>query len=393
MHRQSIVVCLLATLLLGACGKSAEQTAPTAAAPPPAMPVSVAAVLEKQVNDWEEFTGKLEAVENVAVRPRVSGTIDKIYFKEGNEVKQGDLLFLIDPRPFDAELKRAEADTARADAQVELAKTQLARSEELVKSGFISRQGLDEKIHAEREAMASLRAAQANLTGARLNVEYARVRAPIAGRIGKAEVTEGNLVSGGSGGQATLLTTLVSLDPIHAYFEADEQIFLRYTRMGREGAQRTPVLMGLSNEAGFPHEGHMDFVDNQLNPATGTIRARAVFDNKQRMFTPGLFARVRITGGAPYAAALISDRAVGTDQNKKFVLVVGDNNMLAYREIKLGPVVDGLRVVREGLKVGEKIVVKGLQRVRPGMPVAPQMMPMESVDAPPPAAPAEPAKS
>lgn len=392
MPRHLPLIALTALLLLTGCGKKdSAPPAADAAAAPPAMPVSVAVVVQKDVQEWEEFTGKLEAVELVTVRPRISGTIEKIYFKEGNEVRQGDLLFLIDPRPFEAELKRAEADAARAEAQVELAKSQLARSEELVKSGFISKQGMDEKIHAEREAVASLKAAQANITTAKLNLEYARVRAPISGRIGRADVTEGNLVSGGSAGQATALTTLVSLDPIYAYFEADEQVFLRYARMGREALAensksktkppRNPVLMGLSNEEGYPHQGFMDFVDNQLNPATGTIRARAVFDNKERLFTPGLFARVRLTGGGTSSAVLINDRAVGTDQSKKFVLVVGTNNTLAYREVKLGPVVEGLRVVRSGLQAGEKIVVNGLQRVRPGMPVAPQMVPMESASA------------
>lgn len=380
------LIAIIAVLALHACGKK-DEAPPPAAAAPPAMPVSVAAVLEKDVQEWEEFTGKLEAVERVTVRPRVSGTIDKVYFKEGNEVKQGDLLFLIDPRPFDAELRRAEADAARAQAQVELAKAQLARSEELVKSGFISKQGMDEKVHAEREATASLKAAQASITTARLNLEYARIRAPISGRIGRAEVTEGNLVNGGGGGEATALATLVSLDPIHAYFEADEQVFLRFARMGGDSATGkgkvtgNAVLMGLSNETGYPHQGHIDFVDNQLNPATGTIRARAVFDNKERLFTPGLFARMRITGGGTTRAVLITDRAVGTDQSKKFVLVVGGNDTLAYREIKLGPVVDGLRVVRNGLKAGERIVVNGLQRVRPGMPVAPQIVPMEGTAA------------
>lgn len=387
-HLKFAAVLALALTIQG-CGKKQDTTA--AATSTPAMPVSVAAVIERQVQEWEELTGKLEAVERVTVRPRVSGTIDKIYFKEGNEVRQGDLLFLIDPRPFEAELRRAEADAARAEAQVELARSQRMRSEELVKSGFISRDGMEAKVHAEREAQASLKAAQASITTARLNVEYARIRAPIPGRIGRAEVTEGNVVNGGSAGQATTLTTLVSLDPIHAYFEADEQVFLRYARMGREaGAAKTGgnvVRMGLSNEIGYPHEGRIDFVDNQLNPATGTIRARAVFDNRDRLFTPGLFARLRLTGGGSAQALLISDRAVGTDQSKKFVLVVGANGMLAYREVKLGPVVDGLRVVRDGLKAGEKIVVNGLQRVRPGMPVAPQMVPMDGTAATP-AAPA-----
>ncbi len=387
---------LFVALLVVACSK--EEKAAPSAGPPPATPVSVAQVVEKEIEEWDEFTGKLEAVGNVVIRSRVSGAIQKLHFKEGNEVKQGDLLFQIDPRPFDAELSRAQADAARANAQVELARAQLARSEELVKSGFISKQGLDEKIHAEREALANLKSAQASITTAKLNLDYARVRAPISGRIGQAQVTVGNMVSGDGAGTATVLTSIVSLDPIHAYFEADEQIFLKYGQMARDGQRpssrttRNPVLMGLSNEEGFPHKGHMDFVDNQLNAATGTIRARAIFDNKERRFTPGLFARIKLVGSNSYQATLINDRAVGTDQSKKFVLLVGEGNALAYREVKLGPMVDGLRIVRSGLKGGDKIVVNGLQRVRPGMQVAPQIVPMEGGDKAP-APVAEPQKS
>jgi RND family efflux transporter MFP subunit len=381
----------LPCLLLYAC----SEKGPPASAPPPAMPVSAAMVIQKEIKEWDEFTGKLEAVERVAIRPRVSGSIDKVYFQEGKEVAQGELLFQIDPRPFEAELQRAQADVARAQAQLELAKAQLERSEELVKSGFISRQGLDEKTNAQREATANLRAAQASIATARLNLGYTRIRAPIPGRIGRAEVTEGNLVSGGGAGEATLLTNIVSLDPIYAYFEADEQIYLKYGQQARDGKDagarpaRNTVLMGLSNEEGFPHEGHLDFVDNQLNTASGTMRARAVFGNKERLFTPGLFARLKLVGSGTSQAILINDRAVGTDQSKKFVLLIGPGNTLAYREVKLGPVVDGLRVVRSGLKAGDKIVVNGLQRVRPGMPVAPQIVPMENAGNP--AAPAAPA--
>ncbi|MFN0314335.1 MAG: efflux RND transporter periplasmic adaptor subunit [Burkholderiales bacterium] len=382
----------LPCLLLTACGDKGSP----AGTPPPAMPVSAATVIQKEISEWDEFTGKLEAVERVAIRPRVSGSMDKVYFQEGKEVKQGELLFQIDPRPFEAELQRAQADASRAQAQLELAKAQLERSEELVKSGFISRQGLDEKINAQREAAANLRAAQATIATAKLNVGYTRIHAPIPGRIGRAEVTEGNLVSGGGAGEATLLTNIVSLDPIYAYFEADEQIYLKYGQLARDNKDagtrpaRNTVLMGLSNEEGFPHEGYLDFVDNQLNTASGTMRARAVFGNKERLFTPGLFARLKLVGSGTSQAILINDRAVGTDQSKKFVLLIGPGDTLAYREVKLGPVVDRLRVVRSGLKAGDKIVVNGLQRVRPGMPVAPQMVPMENAGNP--AAPAAPAE-
>ena len=238
-------------------------------------------------------------------------------------------------------------------------------------------------MSGNRDAAANLKAAEAAVASARLNLDYTKVRSPVAGRVGRAEVTVGNLVIGLGGANATLLTTVVSLDPIYAYFEGDEQVYLKYGELARAGERpssrttRTPIYLGLASEQGHPHKGYVDFVDNQLNPQTGTIRARAVFDNKDRVFTPGLFARLKLVGSGTYDAILINDRAIGTDQSKKFVLVVGADNKAMYREVKLGPVVDGLRVVKQGLKPGEVIVVNGLQRVRPGEPVTPQRVPME----------------
>ena len=358
-------------------GKSAVPSTP----PPP--PVSVAEVIAKQVNEWDEFTGHLEAVENVEVRPRVSGYIDRIAFRQGAEVSKGDLLFEIDPRPFRTELNRAEADLARAQSQFELAHSQLRRAQELLKQNFISQQAYDDRVSGSREAAANMKVAEATVASARLNLDYTRVRSPVAGRVGRAEVTVGNLVIGLGGANATLLTTVVSLDPIYAYFEGDEQAYLKYSELARTGdrpssrSARTAIYLGLASEQGHPHKGYVDFVDNQLNPQTGTIRARAVFDNADRAFTPGLFARLKLVGSGTYDAILISDRAVGTDQSRKFVLVVGADSKAMYREVKLGPVVDGLRVVKQGLKPGEVIVVNGLQRVRPGDPVTPQRVQME----------------
>ncbi len=358
-------------------GKSAVPSTP----PPP--PVSVAEVVAKQVNEWDEFTGHLEAVENVEVRPRVSGYIDRIAFRQGAEVSKGDLLFEIDPRPFRTELNRAEADLARAQSQFELAHSQLRRAQELLKQNFISQQAYDDRVSGSREAAANMKVAEATVASARLNLDYTRVRSPVAGRVGRAEVTVGNLVIGLGGANATLLTTVVSLDPIYAYFEGDEQAYLKYSELARTGdrpsspSARTAIYLGLASEQGHPHKGYVDFVDNQLNPQTGTIRARAVFDNPDRAFTPGLFARLKLVGSGTYDAILISDRAVGTDQSRKFVLVVGADSKAMYREVKLGPVVDGLRVVKQGLKPGEVIVVNGLQRVRPGDPVTPQRVQME----------------
>jgi RND family efflux transporter MFP subunit len=351
--------------------------------PPPPPPVSVAAVLEREVKDWDEFTGRLEAVERVDVRPRVAGFVNSIHFKEGGEVKKGDLLFVIDPRPFEAELSRAQAALESAMSRASLARSQLKRSTQLAEDKFIAKEGLDERQSASQEANANIRAAQAAVTQARLNLEYTRVRAPIGGRVGRVESTVGNMVQAGPP-DGTLLTTIVSLDPMYVYFDGDEQVYLKYSAQARaiaaqgKAEARYPIFMGLSNEQGFPHEGYVDFVDNRLDPATGTIRTRAVFSNKDRLFAPGLFARIKVAGGGAYRALLINERAVGTDQSQKFVLVVGADNKANRRTIKLGPIVDGLRVVRDGLKPGEAIVVNGLQRVFfPGMQVTPQKVPME----------------
>jgi RND family efflux transporter MFP subunit len=276
--------------------------------------------------------------------------------------------------------------------QLELARLQLARTQKVVGEGAVSKQEADERAAAVKQGEAQIAAAQAAVESARLNLEFTQVRAPIGGRTSRAEVTQGNLVAPGT----SVLTSIVSLDPIYLYFEGDERVYLRYQELARKGerassrAVRNPVYIGLANEEGHPHEGYIDFIDNRLDPRTGTIRARAVFANKNRLFTPGLFARVKLVGSGRYRAVLVNDRAIGTDQSQKFVLVVDAEGKTQYRPVKLGPIVDGLRVVREGLKAGETIVVNGLQRVRPGMPVKPNKVPMEG--APPAAAPALDAK-
>ncbi len=357
-------------LLVSACGNSETQAPP----PPPPPQVSVASVIERQVADSDEFSGRLEAVESVQVRSRVTGYIEKISFQQGKDVKKGEAMFVIDPGPYRAELSRAEAELARALAQSELDKSQLARAEKLLQARMIAQQEYDDRVSNRHQSEASARAAKAAVDLARLNLDYTRVTSPISGRAGRAEVTTGNLVTGGDAG-ATVLTTVVSHDPIYAYFEGDEQAYLKYAAATKKSA-RNPVYMGLSNEKGYPHQGYLDFIDNRLDPATGTIRIRAVFDNKQGLYTPGLFARLKL-GSGRYSAVLIDDRAVGTDQSKKFVMVLGPDNKANYRPVTLGPMVDGLRVVREGLKAGEVIVVNGLQRVQPGAVVTPQKVPME----------------
>ena len=364
-----------AGMLLGGCGKSG----PGAQSPPPPQ-VSVAQVLEKSVKDWDEFTGRLQAVESVEIRPRVSGYIDKVAFTEGTQVKRGDLLFVIDPRPYQAEYDRAAADVKRFKTALELARIELARVQRLKDSGAVSEEELDERKSTVAQAEANVAGSQAALEAASLNLNFTRVTSPINGRVSRAEVTRGNLVTGGSNG-GTLLSSVVSMDPMYLYFDADEQSYLRYTQTARSGVgpgssgAKNPVQVGLANEEGFPHAGTVDFVDNQLNPQTGTIRARAVLQNNGQ-FTPGLFARVQLLAGGEYSAILIEDRAVNTDQNQKYVLLVGANNQIEYRQVKLGRVMDGLRIVREGLKPGDVIVVNGAQRVHPGVTVAPQRVTM-----------------
>jgi len=371
-----------ALLCAGGCSKSGGGAQP---APPPPQ-VSVAKVVEKRVKDWDEFTGRLQAVETVEIRPRVSGYIDQVAFAEGKLVQKGDLLFVIDPRPYKAENDRAAADVKRYKTALDLARIELTRVQQLKESGAVSAEELDERKSTVAQAEANVAAAQASLETASLNLSFTRVTSPIAGRAGRAEVTRGNLVTGGSNG-GTLLTSVVSIDPIYLYFDGDEQAYLRYNKMARSGERPSsrdapnPVMVGLANEEGFPHAGTMDFVDNQVNPQTGTIRGRAVLPNKDGFFTPGLFARVQLLGSSEYAAILIDDRAVNTDQNQKYVFVLGPNDQIEYRHVTLGRLIDGLRIVRDGLKPGDVIVVSGGQRVQPGIKVTPQLVPMGSDEA------------
>jgi multidrug efflux system membrane fusion protein len=378
LHTLSMVAC--SSLIAASCGKPGGPQAP----PPPQ--VTVAQVLEKRVKDWDEFTGRLQAIETVEIRPRVSGYIDKVAFTEGSLVKRGTLLFVIDPRPYQAEYDRAAADLKRFKTALELGRIELARVQRLKDSGAVSQEELDERKSTVAQAEANVAGSAAALETAALNLNFTKVASPVDGRVSRAEVTRGNLVTGGTNG-GTLLSSVVSMDPIYIYFDADEQSYLRYTQMARGGEPNSrdsgkPVQVGLANEEGFPHTGTVDFVDNQLNPQTGTIRARAVLQNKDGQFTPGLFARVQLLGSGEYSAILIDDRAVNTDQNQKYVFVLAANNQIEYRKVKLGRVIDGLRVVREGLKGGDVIVVNGAQRVHPGITVTPQRVNMGADAAP-----------
>jgi multidrug efflux system membrane fusion protein len=363
----------LAVVVISACGKAPEATMAPAAAK-----VSVAKVLEQPVNEWDEFTGRLEAPETVEIRPRVSGQIDSVAFTDGALVKKGDLLFQIDPRPFQSEVRRLEAQLQQVRATSTRTENEAQRGERLRTNNAISAELADSRTTTAQEARAGVAAIQAQLDLAKLNLSFTRVTSPISGRVSRAEITAGNIVTA----DVTPLTSVVSTDKVYAYFDADERVFLKYADLARKGqrGQTTPVYLGLSNEVGNPHQGQMNFVDNQVNPRTGTIRGRAVFDNTDGSFTPGLYARVKLVGSGVYSAVLINDEAVGTDLGKKFVLVIDKDNKSAYRPVELGPKVEGLRIVRSGLNKDETIVVKGLQRVRPGQPVTPEVTPMASAD-------------
>jgi len=375
-HRSHAVLALVS---LGALVGGCRTQAP---APPPAPAVTVADVPSRDITEWDEFTGRFEAVDAVEIRPRVSGYLRRVAFAEGKEVRKGEVLFEIDARPYESDLARAEAELERARTGAALAAREVERAQRLVSVQAISREEYDARVSAAAQGGASVRVAQAAVTMARLNLDWTRVRAPISGRVSNAMVTEGNLVQAGPP-SATLLTTVVSLDPIYVYFDSDEQSFLRYGALARAGLRqsshvaRSPVHLGLADEDGtFPHQGYVDFLDNQLDARSGTIRTRAVFSNKDRQFTPGMFARLKLVGSGSYRATLILDSAIGTDQDKKFVLIVKPDSTVDYRPIQLGRLVDGLRIVTAGLAPGDRIVINGLQRVRPGMKITPTVTAM-----------------
>lgn len=349
-----------------------------------AAPVSVAQVMARRVQSWKSFSGRLVAVDRAEVRPQVSGIIQSVHFTNGAQVKKGDLLFTIDPRPFMAEVGRAEGALASAEAEHTLASKEMERAEGLIQNKVIPQREYERRQNALRVAKASLQSAKAAMQVAKLNLAYTKVTAPISGMVSRAEITAGNLVEINTG--APLLTTVVANSPIYADFEMDETTFLTYAQRAEVDDDAIPVRLELSN--GGIKTGFIESFDNHLDSATGTIRARAVFENADGTLVPGLFARITVGGASDIDAILITDRAVGTDQNKKFVLVVGDDNIVAYREVKLGGMADKLRIVTEGLKAGEKIVVNGLQRARPGTPVIPEVVPMDAPEAAPAAAPA-----
>ena len=373
---------LTVLLLLNGCGNEPEGQA--GGFPPPQ--VSVAEVIVRDVTPWEEFSGRIEAKEIVHIRPRVGGVIDTIHYREGDVVKQGDLLFVIDPQPFRAELERAEAELERARAQATLAKLESRRAKNLVKRKLLSQGDYDQRVAAEDQANANVRSAEATAELARLNLAYTEVRSPIDGRSGRALVTKGNLVS--SDPTPDQLTSVLSLDPVYVMFDSDELTYLRYFNKSLATASeadqaRRKVFIGLANDEGFPREGYVDFVDNRVTAATGTIRLRAVLENKDHLLKPGLFARVKLLASSAEQSILISDQAILTDQDRKYVYVLGAENQAVRRDIQIGRSIEDFRIVTQGLQPGDQVIVYGIQKVfYPNMPVSPQRITMGD---PPPA--------
>lgn len=359
-----------AALALASCGRPE--------APPPAPPaVTVANPVIRTVQEWDEYTGRFVAIDSVEVRPRVTGYLDRVHFRDGQIVKKGALLFTIDRRPLEAERDRAVAARRQVEAQIALARANVERGRTLLEAEAISQEEYDQRQEALAQAEAALAGARATERAAEIDLAFTEVRAPIGGRVSDTRVDPGNLVQNGE----TILTTVVSLDPIHFEFIASEQDYLRYVRLNEQGSRPSsrdapnPVLVKLEDETDFAHRGRMDFVDNAVDPGSGTIRGRAIFDNPGALLIPGMFARMRLLGSGEYQAVLIPDAAINSDQSQKFVWVVSAENEVEYRPVTLGPIIDGLRVVRTGLSGEDRIIVKGLQRAFPGQKVTPETAP------------------
>ncbi|WP_061782772.1 efflux RND transporter periplasmic adaptor subunit [Shewanella putrefaciens] len=364
----------VAAFVLSACGEQTTQQGPAPTAPK----VDVAQVLHERVTEWDEFTGRLQAPESVTLIPRVSGYIESVNFKEGALVKKGDVLFRIDPSVFEVEVARLKADLASAISAEQLATNDLERARKLFDQKAVSAELLDTRESNKRQTAAAVASVKAALMRAELDLAYTQVQAPIDGRVSYANVTTGNYVTAGQ----SVLTSLVSTASMYAYFDVDEQTYLKYVKLTAEKKRNdpragdNPVYMALANERDYHHIGMVDFVDNAMDKQTGTIRVRATFDNEDNRLLPGLFVRLRTAGSGAYEGILIDDKAVGTDLNNKFVLVVGDDGTVEYRGVTLGEKVQGLRIVTQGLAAEDKIVVNGMQRVRPKMQIEPNMVDM-----------------
>lgn len=364
-----LVTLAILTFLTG-CENAVVAAGQTPQGPLPQ--VKIAHPLTREVSEWDEYTGRIEAVESVEVRARVSGYLDKVNFTAGEKVKKGDLLFLIDPKPFQAQLNQAKAELERAQSKRALAKNDLARAEGLLQAKAISIEEYDSRNKGLREAAAAVNSAQANVYAAKLNLEYTRIHSPIDGRVGRELITEGNLVNGG--GEATLLTTIVSTDPVYVYVDADERSILKYKRQKptEDGLLGAQLELSVADESGFPHRGVLDYVSPSADAATGTVTLRGVFENPDELLSPGFFARVRIRADAPYPAYLLPDRAIATDQAQQFVWLLSSDNHVEYRKVVPGAHIDGMRVITEGLAPEDWVVIEGLQKIRPGVQVEPK---------------------
>jgi multidrug efflux system membrane fusion protein len=365
-----VTIALAMAAALAGCGSPSESET----APPPK--VKIAQPLHRQTTEWDEYTGRVEAVNAVDIRARVSGYLDKVNFVAGSKVNKGDLLFLIDPKPFKAQLNYAQAELERAKTKQELARNDLQRAENLLRAKAISTEEYDGRNKGLREATAAVKSAEANVYTAKLNLDYTEIRAPISGRIGREMVTAGNLVN--AGGEATLLTNIVSTDPVYVYVDADEQSVLKYRRQnqqlknGSTDLKGTPVQLAIADEADFPHQGQLDYQAPSEDAATGTISLRGVFPNPDELLSPGFFARMRVQGSAPYLATLLPDRAIGTDQANRFVWVVNQDNQVVYRQVTPGARIGSLRVIREGLQPDDWVVIEGVLKLKPGLTVTPE---------------------
>ncbi len=371
--RAALPVLGFLVLAMAACSDQAAK----APAAPPLPAVSVANPLEKEVVEWDEYTGRFDAVDTVEVRARISGFLNEVKFTDGAIVKKGDLLFAIDPRPFQRVAERDRAALLGAKIQLEFAEKDLERAKPLMATSTISQQVFDQRTQAVRAAEANVLSAEANVRSSELDVEFTQITSPITGRIGRKLVSEGNYLTGSSG-SGTLLTTIISTDPVYFYFDVSETEILKYQRFGSAMAlpgasvSEVPVELALQGEQGFPHKGKMSFIDNRIDQNTGSLRVRAVFDNQDQLFQPGLFARVRLAGSGKYKAILLPDMAVAADQSNRFVFVVADDGTVSTRPVELGPMIDGLRVIRKGVASSDTVIVNGLQRARNGIKVAPE---------------------
>ena len=372
-----LVAALAASALAAGCDQPGATPQQQTKGPAALLSVTVSTPLRRQVVEWDEYTGRFDSIETVEIRARVSGYLNEVHFKDGQTVKQGDLLFVIDPRPFERTLEQAQAELEQANTRVKNASLDVTRGQPLLERRIISEKSFDDRENLVRDAQAQVKVGEAKVKTAELDLSFTRITSPLTGRISRNQVSIGNWVSAGGTSSSTLLSTIVSQDPIHIYFDVSENNYIKYKRLAERGEGAGAADMGatveiaLPDERGYPHKGKLDFLDNRLDQSTGTLRARAVVSNKSGLFSPGLFARVRVTGAAPYAAVLLPDEAIGSDQTNKFVYVVDADGAVARKTVKLGPLHEGLRVVREGLQPDEWVITKGLQRARPGIKVAP----------------------